>query len=117
MDSKAKTVSAYLAALPIDRRRPLARLRTLIKRAAPKAREAIRRGMPSYELDGPLFAFAAQQHHFTLYVSEREVLAANIPHLGNVASGKTYIRFKTAGDLDFAATARMLREAAAARAG
>jgi uncharacterized protein YdhG (YjbR/CyaY superfamily) len=117
MDSTAKTVGAYLAGLPIDRRRPLARLRTLIKRAAPKAEESMRRGMPTYELGGLLFAFAAQKHHFTLYVGEPQVLVAHLPHLGNVSPGKTYIRFKTAADLDFAATAQMLREAAAARAG
>ncbi len=115
MHSKAKTVAAYLADLPIELRRPLARLRTLIKRAAPKAHESMKHGMPFYELDGPLFAFAAQKHYFALYVSESEVLAANIPKLGKISAGKGCVRFKTAAELDFAATAQMLREAAAAR--
>jgi uncharacterized protein YdhG (YjbR/CyaY superfamily) len=117
MQSNAKTVAAYLADLSIERRRPLARLRTLIKRAAPRAHESMKHGMPTYELDGPLFAFAAQKHYFALYVSEAQVLAANIPKLGNIAPGKSCVRFKTAAELDFAATAQMLREAAAARAG
>lgn len=60
-------VDDYIARFPPAIQQRLQRLRLLIRRAAPKAAEAIRYGMPAYGLNGPLVYFAAYPHHIGLY--------------------------------------------------
>jgi uncharacterized protein YdhG (YjbR/CyaY superfamily) len=63
-----KTVDAYLAAAPKDRRAALAKLRAAIKAAAPKATESISYGMVGYKHNGEtLILFAYWKDHVAIY--------------------------------------------------
>ena len=63
------TVDEYLAALPRDKRDALAKLRAMIRKAAPDATEGISYQVPVFKLDGkPLVGFGAATAHCTFYV-------------------------------------------------
>ncbi len=116
----ATTPAAYLAALPPERRRELAKVRRVVKRHLPKGyRESINWGMITYEVPlsrypdtyngQPLCyaALAAQKHHLALYLmgAYAGVTAARKLRDGFRKAGKTLdmgrscIRFRRADDL------------------
>lgn len=62
------TVDAYLAALPLDQRAALQKLRAQIKAAAPGAVEYIGYGLAGFKFEGrPLVYLGAATHHCALY--------------------------------------------------
>lgn len=66
--ARPTTVDAYLAALPLDQRAALQRLRAQIKAAAPGAVEYIGYGLAGFRFEGhPLLYFGAATHHCALY--------------------------------------------------
>lgn len=65
--TKPTTVDNYIAALPPATQTLLTELRAVIKKAAPKAEESIRYGMPAYKLNGPLVYFAGYGKHIGFY--------------------------------------------------
>src|SRR5947209_11607691 len=68
MNSKAKTVDEYLAAVKPDQRTALAKLRRTIRAAAPKAEESISYGIPAFRLNGrSLVFFGAWANHCAFY--------------------------------------------------
>ena len=111
MHSDAPTVAAYLKSLPDDSRQALAKLRTLIRKCASGADEKMQHGMPCYELNGLLCAFAAQKNNLALYVCEPELVAKFKSRLGKVSVGKGCIRFRKIDDLSLAAVEELLRAA------
>jgi uncharacterized protein YdhG (YjbR/CyaY superfamily) len=115
MKSQATSVPDYLAELPDDRRAALTKLRSVLRKAAPDAKEAIAHGMPSYELDGMLYAMASQKNHMALYVCEPEIVDAHRDALGKLNCGKGCIRFRTYEELPVDAIATIVREAHAKR--
>ena len=65
---KASTVAEYIAAQPDDVRRVLKRVRTVIRKALPKAEEVISYGMPAYKVNGKLtMFFAGWKNHYSIY--------------------------------------------------
>jgi len=60
---KAATVSEYIAAAPPEARKHLRALRAILEKVAPKATEAIKWGVPVFEEQRILFAFAAYKTH------------------------------------------------------
>jgi len=116
MKSNAGTVTAYLDALPPERRDALLRLRALIERAAPAAKASMSLGLPSWDWKGPLFALAAQQRYLELYVADSDLIAARKKTFGNVEVGKASIRFMRIEDLDLPAVEKLLVDAARNRA-
>jgi uncharacterized protein YdhG (YjbR/CyaY superfamily) len=63
----AKSVDAYLAAVPAKERAVLEKLRATIKAAAPKAEETISYGIPSFKHHGYLAGFAAFKAHLSFF--------------------------------------------------
>jgi uncharacterized protein YdhG (YjbR/CyaY superfamily) len=62
-------VDAFLAALPVEARTALRRLREVIASAAPEAVEAIAYGVPAFKYRGrPLVSFGAGKGHCAFYV-------------------------------------------------
>jgi uncharacterized protein YdhG (YjbR/CyaY superfamily) len=122
MQSKATTVKDYLQELPEDRRKALSKVRTLIRKAAPDAREEMGFGMITYTLGPMLFALASQKGYMSLY-ADPKVVAAHRARLGKLNCGKSCIRFRKLDDLPLDAVADILaeayrrRKAAAAAAG
>ena len=68
MQSKAKSVNEYLAELPAERRAALTKLRGLIRKIAPGAKESMQYGMPAFEQDGLACALASQKNYMSLYL-------------------------------------------------
>jgi uncharacterized protein YdhG (YjbR/CyaY superfamily) len=61
------SVDDYIAEQPVEIWEKLNELRQVIKRAAPKADEAISYGMPAYKFQGVLVYFGAYQNHIGFY--------------------------------------------------
>lgn len=115
MKSNATTVPEYLAELPTDRQAALKKVRSVIKKAVPQAKESMQHGMAAYDLDGLLCALASQKNHMALYVCEAEVVEAHRESLGKLNSGKGCIRFAKLEELPLGAISEILQEAAAKR--
>lgn len=95
--ARPASIDDYLAGLPDDKRRALARLRAQIRAAAPEAIESISYGMPTFKLDGrPLVYFAAAAAHCSLYgVGDTDAKGAPVAELKNYdTSGKGTLRFR-----------------------
>ncbi|OGR81062.1 MAG: hypothetical protein A2X32_08960 [Elusimicrobia bacterium GWC2_64_44] len=60
---KPGTVAEYIAAAPKEARGKLRELRAILKKAAPKANEALKWGAPVFEEKRILFAYAAFKTH------------------------------------------------------
>ena len=94
MKSQAKTVAAYLDALPDDRRTASKTLRALIKKTVPQASEGMKYGMPTYTQDEVLYAFASQKNYMALYICAGNVVNAHRKELGKLSCGEACIRFR-----------------------
>jgi len=100
MNSNAKTVAEYLAALPDDRRNALKKVRTLVRKELAGVKEEMTYGMPSYFWKGyPVVAFASQAHYMSLYVCDTAVLQEYRKKLGKLDCGVGCIRFRKIEDL------------------
>jgi len=117
--TSARTPAAYLAALPADRRKELARVRAVVRRHLPAGyREVINWGMITYEVplsrlpktyNGQPLCYAslgAQKRHLALYLmgayakGNAKVLTDGFQKAGKkLDMGKSCIRFQTADDL------------------
>jgi uncharacterized protein YdhG (YjbR/CyaY superfamily) len=63
----AKNIDEYIAGFPKDIQHLLQEMRTTIKKAAPKAEEAIKYAMPTFTFHGNLVHFAAFKNHIGFY--------------------------------------------------
>ena len=127
--STAKTLTAYLATLPADRRKEFVAVRKVVKGSMPKGyKEAFRLGMAVWEIPlatypdtyngHPLWyaALAAQKHHLSLYLfgaysdpAQAAAIKAAFKEEGKrLDMGKSCIRFKKAEDLPLQALARSI---------
>ncbi len=62
------SVEAYLAKQPLQARRVLKQVRSIIRHALPKAEEVISYQIPAYKVDGALVIyFAGWKAHYSLY--------------------------------------------------
>jgi uncharacterized protein YdhG (YjbR/CyaY superfamily) len=107
MSSKPANVEEYLARLDPDRRHILESLRRLVRRAAPQASETMRYGMPTYELNGHVAAFASQKHYVSLYL-DTDLVAEHKAEFGHLNCGKSCIRFNRLDQLPLEVVETML---------
>ena len=70
---KAKDIDEYIADFPADVQLLLQKVRTAIRKAAPKAEEAIKYQMPTFVLNGNLIHFAGYQNHIGLYPGSKPI--------------------------------------------
>ena len=110
MQSNAEKVEDYINALPEDRKNDLTKLRNLILELAPDAKEYMNYGMPYYELNGHLCAFASQKNYISLYLMNTPVLQRNLELFGKLKIGKGCVRFKKLEDLPIDAVVKVIRE-------
>jgi uncharacterized protein YdhG (YjbR/CyaY superfamily) len=66
-----KDIDAYIDGFPHNVRKLLKQMRLAIRKAAPKAEEAIKYKIPTFVLDGNLVSFAAFKNHIGLYPAPR----------------------------------------------
>jgi uncharacterized protein YdhG (YjbR/CyaY superfamily) len=107
------TVDEYITAADPDRRETLHAVRDVIRGAAPQAREEIRHEMPYYAYYGDLVAFAAQKHHFSVYVVGGNQLSGHRDALGKLSCGKGCIRFTKLEQLPLEVLGDIVRTTAA----
>ena len=108
MTSDLKTVPEYLKTLPDDIRKSLTKLRALICKIAPDAKESMQYGMPTYDLNGMWCAFNSQKNYLALYAGCTPIVEQFKKNLGKVNCGKSCIRFKKLEDLDLGVVEEML---------
>ena len=63
----AKNFDEYLESFPKETQQLLAKMRLTIRRAAPKAKESISYGMPTFTLNGNRVYFAGYKNHIGFY--------------------------------------------------
>jgi uncharacterized protein YdhG (YjbR/CyaY superfamily) len=69
----AKDIDEYIADFPVDVQLLLQKVRTAIRKAAPKAEEAIKYQMPTFVLNGNLIHFAGYKNHIGLYPGSKPI--------------------------------------------
>ncbi len=109
MPDRSASVDEYLARLEPGRRQILVSLRQLVRQAAPQAVETMRYGMPTYELNGHVAAFASQKHYVSLYM-DTDLVAAHRQDFGHLNCGKSCIRFNRLEQLPLDVVKTMLVE-------
>ena len=94
MSKAPSSTGSYLAALSVDKRRALEKLRKDIKVAAPKAEECISYGVPGFRLDGRLLvSYAASAKHCAFYPGS--IVQQFKKELKDYDTAKGTIRFET----------------------
>ena len=66
---KPKDIDSYISAFPASTKKLLEQVRSTIKKAAPKAEEAISYGIPTFKHNGNLVHFAAFDSHIGFYAT------------------------------------------------
>ncbi len=126
---KAATVTEYLRALPADRRRVIAKVRSVIRKHLPKGyEEAINWGAITYQIplkrypdtyNGQPLCYAglaAQKNHCALYLmspygdpKHRRFLEESFAKAGKkLDMGKSCVRFQTPDDLPLPAIGKLV---------
>ena len=68
---QSSTMDEYIAGFPKDVQKKLEEIRATIKKAAPKAEEAIKYGIPTFTLNGNLVHFGGFKNHIGFYPAPR----------------------------------------------
>jgi uncharacterized protein YdhG (YjbR/CyaY superfamily) len=108
--TREKTVDAYLAAAPKDKRATLLKLRKTIKAAAPKASEAISYGIVGFMLRRkPVVYFGYWKAHYALYGMGIRVTDAHAAELKDYVVSKGTIQFPADEPLPFGLVTKMVK--------
>jgi uncharacterized protein YdhG (YjbR/CyaY superfamily) len=91
--AKAQTIDGYLAALAVDKRAALQKLRETIHAAAPDAEECISYALPAFRQDGVLVGFGASAKHCALYLFSGATVEAHARDLAGRDVSKGAVRF------------------------
>jgi uncharacterized protein YdhG (YjbR/CyaY superfamily) len=115
-----KTMDEYIATHPPAVQAILQRVRTTIRKAVPKAEEAISYQIPTFKLHGSYVVyFAGWKQHYSLYPASSRLVAAFKEELAPYEVNKGTIRFplsKTVPVKLIGGLARFLAKEAEARA-
>ena len=89
-----RSVDEYLATQPAAVRAVLERVRGAIRRALPKAEEAISYQIPAYKVDGAVaLYFAGWKEHVSLYPVSAAMIAAFADEIAPYVASKGTLRF------------------------
>jgi uncharacterized protein YdhG (YjbR/CyaY superfamily) len=107
------SVTSYIAGQPLSARAVLTRVRGIIRRAIPGAKEVISYKIPAYKRDGrAVLYFAGWKEHYSLYPVSASLLAALGVPAGTYEIRNSTIRFP----LDKPVPATLIARIAKARA-
>lgn len=112
----ATVLGVFLQGLPPDRRVAMARVASLIRRAARGVRESKRFGLVFYELNGgPLFGLESLEKSLTLYIAERSVLEPYVNSLKGIDPEHSLIEFTDLNRLPLPDIEKIVRASVVAR--
>jgi uncharacterized protein YdhG (YjbR/CyaY superfamily) len=97
---QAETIDQYIAAFPAPVQKLLKEMRATIKRAAPKAEEAIKYGIPTFVQNGNLVHFAAYKNHIGFYPAPKGIEAFK-KELVKYEKGKGTLQFPIGEPIPF----------------
>jgi len=110
VQSKARTVDAYIAEASPERRPHLQAITDLCRRTLTGYEEVMAYGMPAYQREGQGgFAFANQKQYVALYV-DTDVVAKNAEALKGLDMGKCCLRYRNPAKIDYALLERLLAD-------
>lgn len=112
MQSKAKTVPAYLKEVPAERLDALKQMRALCRDHLTGFKESMEYGMPSYSRNGEVeVAFASQKNFIAFYILRTDVMKTYKKRLvgTGITHGKGCIRYTKPERIDFNVVESMLR--------
>ena len=112
MQSKAKTVTAYLKEVPAERKAALKKLRELCRSHLSGFSENMEYGGPTYSRNGEVeVGFASQKHFIGLYILRTDVMKTHRAQLDGrgVSVGKGAIRYSSPERIDYNVVRSMLR--------
>lgn len=84
-------IDSYIGAFPAKTQTLLRKMRSTIKKAAPKATEKIGYGIPTFQLNGNLVHFAAFKGHISFFPGGKA--RAQFKELSKYAGGKGTVQF------------------------
>lgn len=105
----ARTIDEYLATLSADKRAALAKLRKIIRAAAPKAEECISYQIAAYRHNGMLVGFGATEKHCAFYLMSPSTLDAHKDELEGYDLSKGTIRFRADKPLPAALVRKLVK--------
>lgn len=105
---KAADIDAYIADFPEDVQARLQKLRAVIRKAAPKAEEAISYQIPTFKLFGNLVHFAGYGHHIGFYPGAAGI-AAFKKEISGYKNAKGSVQFPLDKPIPFALVARIVK--------
>ena len=89
---KPKTIDEYINAAPVEAQEKLLEIRSILKKVAPKATEAVKWGSPVFEEKRILFAYTAFKSHLNFMPTHR-TLDHFKKELKEYKTGKDTIQF------------------------
>ena len=110
MTARFETVDEYIAAQPERARAALAKVRSTIRKALPRAREVISYRIPAYKNgDRTVLYFAGWKSHYALYPFGERVVAAFRKDLAKFKVAGSTIRFPMSEPVPTALIARLAK--------
>ena len=110
--SKAKTITEYFKQSSDEFVPTMRKMRAMIKKTAPEAKEKIGDGVPYYEVNGDLLcAFALQKQYLAIYFCDSDVVEKFKKDLEGTNCGKSCIRYRNPEDVSFPVLQKILKEA------
>jgi uncharacterized protein YdhG (YjbR/CyaY superfamily) len=70
-----KNIDEYIIGFPASTQKKLMQIRSKIKKAVPAAKETIKYGIPTFQLEGNLVHFAAYKNHIGFYPAPSSIIA------------------------------------------
>jgi uncharacterized protein YdhG (YjbR/CyaY superfamily) len=107
-DEVQKTIDEYIATWPADIKAKLISMRDTIKKAAPKAEEAISYNMPTFKQNGNLVYFAAFNNHIGFFPVPSGMKAFE-KELSKFKTGKGSVQFPYDQPLPLALVAKIVK--------
>jgi hypothetical protein len=92
MQSKAKTVAAYIKEIPEERRKIMTAMTALCRKVLVGYDEGMEYGMPYYKKDGVAVGIASQKNYISVYGLRKQVTELGVK-LDGAKDGKSCINF------------------------
>jgi uncharacterized protein YdhG (YjbR/CyaY superfamily) len=107
--STPKDIDEYISGFPTDVQNVLKKIRSTIRKAAPKAVESISYQIPTYKLNGEvLIYFAGFAKHISVYPAPREAKEFK-KELAGYKGGKGTVQFPLDRPIDYDLIARIVK--------